>query len=246
MIDIRNLSKTFGELKAVNQVSFRAEKGEICGVLGPNGAGKSTLFKMLMGLLQPDDGEIIIGQKPVVYGDSSYKRKIGFSPEAPVFYEYLTAAQFLDFISAARRVPPEIREDEIKKWVTFFNLDAKVDDLVKNCSHGMRRKISLIAALVGEPPILILDEATNGLDPESSFRFKTYLREYAEKGGTALFSTHIIEVVEHLCDRILVMGRGRIIKTLRKEEWLSLRKHGGSLEQEFIQWVKNDDESELS
>lgn len=239
MIVVEDLQKYFGQVKAVDAVSFSVAKGELCGLLGPNGAGKSTLFKMLMGLLKADAGNFQIAKEPVAYGETAYKSKIGYAPENPVFYEYLTGLQFLNFIAAARAVPVEIRNSEIERWFDFFDLTPKANELIIHYSQGMRRKLSLSAAFLGEPEILILDEATNGLDPESSFKVKKYFREFCQNGGTILFSTHIIEVVEHLCDRIIILHKGNKLTELVRKQWQGLRETGSSLENEFIKLVQN-------
>lgn len=238
MITAQDLQKSFGETKAVDAVSFSVRKGELCGLLGPNGAGKSTIFKMLMGLLKPDAGLFRIGEKTILYSDTEYKSKVGYAPESPVFYEYLTGQQFLEFIAAAKAIPIEKRQADIDHWLAFFDLRTKSDELVNNYSQGMRRKLSLSAAFLGKPEILILDEATNGLDPESSYKAKKYFREFCSNGGTILFSTHIIEIVEHLCDRIIILHKGKKLKELERNDWQDLRKTGSSLEHEFIHLVQ--------
>jgi ABC-2 type transport system ATP-binding protein len=237
MLLIKNLSKTFETIQALREVSFFIEKGALCGLLGPNGAGKSTLFKIIMGLLAPDAGEVVLAEEQIVFGATEYKRKIGYAPEAPIFYEYLTGLEFLHFIATAKGIPRATREPQIQSWLAFFDLTEKAGELIKGYSHGMRRKISLSAAMIGAPEILLLDEATNGLDPESSFKFKNYLREFCERGGTVLFSSHIIETVEHLCDRLIVLHRGQVRREMQREEWQELRQRGSSLEQEFIAMV---------
>jgi ABC-2 type transport system ATP-binding protein len=166
MITIKNLSKSFEHIQALNDVSFMVEKGSLCGLLGPNGAGKSTLFKILMGLLAPDDGEIELIGTHVTFGESEYKRQIGYAPETAILYEYLTGHEFLQFIATAKQLPPALREEQIQHWLAFFDLTAKANELIKGYSHGMRRKISLSAALLGAPAILLFDEATNfGYNP---------------------------------------------------------------------------------
>ncbi|HEX9972660.1 MAG TPA: ABC transporter ATP-binding protein, partial [bacterium] len=180
MISVQNLSKSFGTLQAIDRVTFTIEQGILCGLVGPNGAGKSTLFKLLMGMLEPDTGSIQIANETIHFGDTDYKNKIGFVPENPALYDYLTGSEFLAFITAAKKLPVANRQPEIQKWFDFFQLTAKSGELIKNYSHGMRRKISLCSALIGSPAILLLDEATNGLDPESSFKFKEYLKTYCQ------------------------------------------------------------------
>lgn len=234
MIIIQNLSKSFQPVQALQNVTLAVRRGELCGLLGPNGAGKSTLFKIVMGLLAPDAGEIVIAGEPIHFGEVEYKRRMGFAPESPVLYEYLTGREFLNFIAAAKRLAMQQREGEIAKWLDFFELATKADEFILEYSHGMRRKISLCAAFLGHPDILMLDEATNGLDPESSYRLKEYLREFCKQGGTVLFSSHIIETIEHLCDRIIILHQGRVLQEMRHEEWEDFRRHGSSLEKEFM------------
>lgn len=238
MINIKNLSKAFAQLQALKDVSFSIEKGALCGLLGPNGAGKSTLFKIIMGLLAPDTGTITLADESIAFGATAYKRKIGYAPEAPGLYEYLTGREFLNFIAAAKEVARPTREQQIQHWLSFFDLTDKAGELITGFSQGMRRKISLAAAMLGNPEILFLDEATNGLDPESSFKFKNYLREFCGRGGTVLFSSHIIETVEHLCDRLIILHRGQVWREMQRRDWQELRQQGSSLEQEFIAMVQ--------
>lgn len=240
MVKIIKVNKSFGSVRALDQVSLSLEPGILCGLVGPNGAGKTTLFKILIGLLEADSGRIIIDGEEIKFGDTDFKSKIGYAPETPILYEYLTGYELLHFIAAAKRVADKERDDEIRKWLEFFDLTSKGNELIKNYSHGMRRKISLAAALIGEPPILFLDEATNGLDPESSFKFKAYLKLYCQKGGIVLFSSHIIETVEHLCDRMIILHQGKIRQELYRNEWEGLRGKDSSLEELFIQLVKTE------
>jgi ABC-2 type transport system ATP-binding protein len=239
-IEITSLCKSFEKVQAVRDASFSVEKGELCGLLGPNGAGKSTLFKMLVGLLQPDAGEITLDGNVATFGEVEHKRVIGYAPETALLYEYLTAVEFLGFIAAAKEIPKALRKDQIDHWLSFFELTEKAADLVLGYSQGMRRKLSLSAALLGAPRILLLDEATNGLDPESSYRLKEYLRNFCKDGGTVLFSSHIIETVEHLCDRLIILHQGRVIREMRRPEWEALRHQGTSLEQEFVAIVRTE------
>lgn len=238
MIIVEHICKSFDTVPALNDVSFSIEAGALCGLVGPNGAGKSTLFKLLMGLLELDSGQIKIAGVTINFGETCYKSRIGYAPEAPILYDYLTGVEFLHFIAAAKRLPEKLKQSEIKKWIDFFDLSSKAGELIKNYSHGMRRKISLCAAMIGSPSILLLDEATNGLDPESSFKFKNYLKTYCQQGGTVLFSSHIIETVEHLCDRIIILHQGKIRQELERNNWEGLREQGSSLERLFIALVQ--------
>ena len=241
MIIVEDINKSFETVQTLNNVSFSIDSGELCGLVGPNGAGKSTLFKILVGLLELDSGKIKIAGETINFGDTSYKSQIGYAPEAPILYDYLTGIEFLYFVAAAKRINENLKKNEIKKWIDFFDLSSKTGELIKNYSHGMRRKMSLCAALIGSPNILLLDEATNGLDPESSFKFKNHLKTYCQNGGTILFSSHIIETVEHLCDRIIILHQGKIRRKLDQNEWEGLRKQDSSLEQLFISLVQECD-----
>ncbi|MFZ5518980.1 MAG: ABC transporter ATP-binding protein [Candidatus Zhuqueibacterota bacterium] len=240
MIQIDLIDKYFENVQALKNITLKIDAGQLCGLLGLNGAGKSTLFNMLMGILEPDSGSFRIAGQPITFGETGYKQIVGYAPENPLLYDYLTGAEFLQFITAARKVPQVKRRKEIDRWLDFFNLTSKRNDLIKNYSQGMRRKMSICAALVGEPKILFLDEATNGLDPESSYQFKSYLKQFCTAGGTVLFSSHIIETVEHLCDRIIILHQGKILKELIRQEWEDLRAQNSSLEQLFIGLVKDE------
>jgi ABC-2 type transport system ATP-binding protein len=241
MISLKNISKSFGTVQALSDISFSIEAGSLCGLVGPNGAGKSTLFKILMGLLDSDTGTIEIANETINFGDTFYKNRIGYASENPILYNYLTGLEFLHFVASAKRIAPSARQTEVQQWIKFFDLSAKSAELIKNYSHGMRRKIILASALIGSPPILLLDEATNGLDPESSFKFKEFLKKFCNEGGTVLFASHIIETVEHLCDRIIVLHQGKLRKELNREEWQGLREQSSSLEQLFISLVRGGD-----
>ena len=237
MISIKNISKKFDKVQALESVTFDIARGELCGLVGANGAGKSTLFNILMGLLEPDRGEVYLDGKRVNFGDFAYKKDVGYAPENPALYEYLSGSDFLNFIAAAKKIPHSTRKTEIHKGISFFKLEDKADELIINYSHGMRRKMSLCAALLGEPKLLLLDEATNGLDPITSYDLKEYLRNFCATGGTIIFSTHIIETLEHLCDRIIILHQGKVLRTMIRDEWQKLADQGTSLEQQFIKLI---------
>jgi ABC-2 type transport system ATP-binding protein len=238
MIKINKLSKSFQNVNALAHVSFKVSRGELCGLLGPNGAGKSTLFKILMGLLESDAGQISIQNQAIQYGDYHYKQNLGYAPENPVLYEYLTGYEFLKFVAEAKNLPLQRQDAEINHWLTFFKMPEKANELITNYSNGMRRKISLSAALLGRPSILLLDEATNGLDPESSYQLKCHFQTFCQSGGTVVFSSHIIETVEKLCDRVIILHQGQVLKELNREQWQPLQKDGQTLEQIFINLIR--------
>lgn len=238
MIEIKNISKNFDGLVALKQVSLQVPAGELCGLVGPNGAGKTTLFKIMINQIAADEGEISIGNQPVAFGDVAYKQMLGYAPEIPALYDYLTGYEFLNFIGRAKQLDTRECRQEAEKWLSFFKLETKSGVLIANYSQGMRRKISLSAALMGQPQLLLLDEATNGLDPETSYYFKNYLREYCRNGGTVLFASHIIETIENLCDRLLILNQGKILQEMHRTEWENLPQQGTSLERLFIELIQ--------
>ena len=219
MIELVGVTKSYGPVHAVAGVSFRLEPGSLCGLLGRNGAGKSTLFKMLVGLVPGDGGELRVNGLAVPFGELAFRRQVGYVPENELLDDYLTVQEFLEFIAAIREIPAAERAADIDRWLTFFQLTDKRHALLIECSQGMRRKTSLAAAFLGRPRLLLLDEAMNGLDPESRAALKVELKSFCAGGGTVLFSTHVLETVEGLCDRVLILVRGRIARDLRPGDW---------------------------
>lgn len=232
MIALHGVEKSYDRLRALQGVSFRLGPGSLCGLLGHNGAGKSTLFKILVGLVEPDAGRLEVMGRPTPFGDAAFKRSIGYVPENDLLDDYLTVAEFLDFVAAVRDVPAAERAIDIPRWLEFFELGPKRDALLLECSHGMRRKVGLAAALLGRPRLLLLDEAMNGLDPESRARLKLELKAFCAGGGTVLFSTHVLETVETLCDRVLILAEGKLLRELVAGEWSA--SGPGSLEGLFL------------
>ncbi|HEX7881032.1 MAG TPA: ABC transporter ATP-binding protein [Candidatus Eisenbacteria bacterium] len=231
MITITGLSKSYGAVRALSDVSFTLAPGQICGLLGRNGAGKSTLIRILVGLLPPDAGSLQVDGKPVPFGDITLRRAIGYVPESELLDDFLTVRQFLEFVAAIRELPIAERRADIDRWLAAFRLTDKADALLVECSHGMRRKTSMAGALLGRPRLLLLDEALNGLDPESRVVMRGVLRDFAAGGGTALFSTHVLETAETICDRALIIVRGKIARDLPSDAW---RGAPGTLEREFL------------
>lgn len=213
MIDIQNISKSYnkGSVKAVDKLDLKVNKGEIFGFIGPNGAGKTTTIKMIVGLLNPDEGTVFIDGTDISKDPIGAKRKIGYVPDSPNLYDRLTGMEYLNFMADVYQVPADLRAKRIEYYLDMFDLKDAGSDLIKSYSHGMKQKIALTGALIHDPAVWILDEPMVGLDPKSAHLLKTQMREHCDKGNTVFFSTHILEVAEKLCDRIGIINRGKLV-----------------------------------
>ena len=211
-LDVSGVSKTYGPVVALSSVSFSVAAGEIVGLLGPNGAGKSTTMKAVLGLVAPDSGEIRLFGRAVPDDPVGLKRQIGYVPEAPALYEFLTGAEYLDFVSDMYGLDRSTRAERIRQFLTGFELTGHENSLISGYSQGMKQKVALIAALAHRPRLLVLDEPLNGLDPRSARVTKDLIRNLAAHDGVAvLFSTHVLEIAQAICDRIVILDRGRVL-----------------------------------
>jgi len=212
IVEAKSISKDYGEVKALSNLDLNVVPGEIYGLLGPNGAGKSTLIKIIAGLVAPTSGSIrVMGQDPSI-DPLGVKSRIGYVSENSTLYDSLTPRDFFEFISSIRKTDPRLASERIKALAPVFGLDQFYDSPIATLSMGTKQKISLIAALLHEPPLLLLDEPLNGLDARSSRIVKDIISLHAKKtGGAVLFSTHIMEVAEHVCDRIGIIYQGKIV-----------------------------------
>jgi ABC-2 type transport system ATP-binding protein len=236
MIEIRNVSKSYnkGAVKAVDSLNFEVKPGEIFGFLGPNGAGKTTTIKMMVGLLNPDEGSIIFNGIDIQKNPIEVKKNIGYVPDNPDVYDRLTGIEYLNFMADVYQVPEEKRKERIQFFLEMFELTDAASDLIKSFSHGMKQKIVLTGALIHDPSYWVLDEPMVGLDPRSSHLLKEYMRKHCDKGNTVFFSTHILEVAEKLCDRIGIIHRGKLIAIGTMEE-LRQGDKADSLESIFLE-----------
>ncbi|MCT1795388.1 ABC transporter ATP-binding protein [Helcococcus kunzii] len=235
MIEVKNLRKVFGDKVAVNNISFDVRKGEILGFLGPNGAGKTTTINMIVGLLEPNAGEISIEGIDAINDSYEAKKKIAYLPDNPEVYENMTGRKFVNFIGNIFEVPKELIEERTKEYANLFDLTPDLDDLISSYSHGMKQKIALISALVHDPEVLILDEPMVGLDPKSSFNLKEIFKQRCKENKSVFFSSHVMEVVEKICDRIIIINKGNIIAQGTIEELKEHSNYKGDLEQLFLE-----------
>ena len=209
MIKLRNLTKIYGKLMAVDHIDLDVGNGEIFGFLGPNGAGKTTTIRMMAGLLQPTEGTALIGGFDIQRDPLKAKSITGFIPDRPFLYDKLTAAEFMYFTASLYDVPDPRRT--IGELLDQFGLNDWVNELIENFSHGMKQRLVMAAALLHEPNVLIVDEPMVGLDPRGARLVKDIFRALASKGVTVFMSTHTLEIVEQMCDRVAIINHGRII-----------------------------------
>lgn len=235
MINIENLSKSFGDKLALDNLNLKVKRGEIFGFLGPNGAGKTTTIKMIVGMLKQDKGHILIDGIDTLKDPIEAKKKFAFVPDNPDVYETMTGRQYLNFIGDIFEISLDKREENIKKYQEIFEMEENLDLLISSYSHGMKQKIVLMGALIHEPDLLILDEPMVGLDAKSSFRLKNIMRQLCDSGKSVFFSTHVMEVAEKVCDRIAIINKGKLIAVGSLEEIKNQADDEGSLEKIFLE-----------
>ena len=239
MIEIKNVSKTYNDnIKAIDNLNLKINDGEIVGFIGLNGAGKTTAIKMMTGILVPDTGTITINGYDIVKDSLKAKQIIGYIADNPDMFLKLTGIEFINFIADIYKVPVTIRKKRIKLFGERFGLSDVLDKPMQGYSHGTRQKMMVVAALVHDPAVWILDEPLIGLDPTSAFELKKMMREHADKGNAVFFSTHVLEVAEKLCDRIAIIDKGKIVFVGTLKE-LKDKYDKKDLEKLFMEVIKN-------
>ena len=218
MLKIEHLTKSYGEKKAVDDLSLHIQKGEIYGFIGHNGAGKTTTIKACCGSLQFDTGEIYVNGISVRKKPLDCKKQIAYIPDNPDLYEYMSGIQFLNFIADIFRVGQAERQGRIHKYADLFELTGDLAQPVSAYSHGMKQKLAIISALIHDPKLVIMDEPFVGLDPKAAHLLKGIMREICDQGGAIFFSTHVLEVAEKLCDKVAIIKNGKLIKSGTMEE----------------------------
>ena len=218
MLDIKNLTKTYGDKKAVDNLTLHIAPGEICGFIGHNGAGKTTTLKSVAGILQFDEGEITIGGRSVKTEPLECKRQIAYIPDNPDIYEFMTGIQYLNFIADIFGINEMKRKERIEKYAQLFELTDDLTAAVASYSHGMKQKLAVISAWIHNPKLIILDEPFVGLDPKAAHLLKEMMKEACSEGSAIFFSTHVLEVAEKLCDKVAFIKGGRLIRSGSMEE----------------------------
>src|SRR3989442_2032747 len=210
-LEATSLAKSFGTTRAVDHLAFALGRGEILGLLGPNGSGKSTTMKMILGILKPDSGSAKVYGRDVLTDPIGVKEVSGYVPETPQLSEFLSGVEYLDFVGYMYGMGPAAKKERIGQFLKALELEGHENDMISGYSQGMKQKITITAALMNKPKLLVVDEGLNGLDPRSAKIVKDLLRELAREGGAILFSTHILEIAEAICDRVLIMHRGNLL-----------------------------------
>jgi ABC-2 type transport system ATP-binding protein len=236
MLKIENLTKSYGEKKAVDSLSLHIEKGEIYGFIGHNGAGKTTTLKAATGILNFDMGEIYVDGVSVRNDPIACKKKIAYIPDNPDLYEFMTGIKYLNFICDIFGIGTAERGERIRKYAGLFELTESLGQPISSYSHGMKQKLAIISALIHEPKLIIMDEPFVGLDPKASHLLKEIMRDICARGGAIFFSTHVLDVAEKLCDKVAIIKGGKLIKSGTMEEV----KGDTSLETVFLELEEDD------
>lgn len=237
MLKIEHLTKTYGDKKAVDDLSLEIAPGQIYGFIGHNGAGKTTTIKACCGLLNFDSGNISICGHSIKNEPLEAKKNIAYIPDNPDLYDFMSGIKYLNFIADIYSVPKNKREENIKKYADMFGITANLAQKVSSYSHGMKQKLAIIAALIHEPKLLIMDEPFVGLDPMAAHSVKEIMREMCEKGCAIFFSTHVLEVAEKLCDHIAIIKDGKLLLSGATKDVMG----EASLEDVFLELEERDD-----
>lgn len=218
MLNIQHLTKTYGDKKAVDDLSLHIAPGEIYGFIGHNGAGKTTTLKASVGILRFDSGEISVGGISVKDNPVACKKQMAYIPDNPDIYEYMSGIKYLNFIADIFEVGSDLRQERIKKYADMFEITADLAQPVSAYSHGMKQKLAIISAWIHDTKLIIMDEPFVGLDPKAAHLLKGMMREKCEEGGAIFFSTHVLEVAEKLCDKVAIIKNGVLIRSGTMDE----------------------------
>ena len=241
MISIKNVSKSYNQKnKIINNLNLEIKNGEIFGFLGPNGAGKTTTIKMITGILEIDQGEILINKINIEKNPIEAKKQFGFVPDNPDMFLKLKGIEYLNFMADVYEVSSEDRKKRIEELATLFEIKNELNNKIQSYSHGMRQKIIIISSLLHRPNNWIIDEPMTGLDPKATYELKNIMRQIANQNKTVFFSTHILDVAEKLCDRIGIINKGKLIFVGTLEEMKKELKENNSLEELYMEITKND------
>ena len=236
MLEIKNLTKTYGTKKAVDNLSLTVKDGELCAFIGKNGAGKTTTIKCVCGIIDFDNGEIIVNGKNIKQEPLDAKQTFAYIPDNPSMYDFMTAISYLNFVCDIYKVNKKDRRERIEMYASLFEIKENLGQEISSFSHGMKQKLAIISALVHNPKLIILDEPFVGLDPTSTHKLKNIMKDLTKLGVSIFFSTHILEVAEKLCDHVIILNDGKIVKQGTMKEVLG----DESLENIFLELNENE------
>jgi ABC-2 type transport system ATP-binding protein len=245
MLELRNVCKSYSTISAVENITFTARPGEITGYLGANGSGKSTTMKLITGLIEMDSGEILFEGRPIQQDIQSYKRRLGYVPEEPHLYTHLSGLEYLEMVAQLRDLPSKAAAECIDGMLHLLSLHADRDLSISSYSKGMRQKVLLIAALLHNPDLILLDEPFSGLDVGTSLVLRSLIQELATRGKVVLFSSHELETVQRICSHVVILHRARIVADDSIEHLQSLMSLS-SLEEIFSQLAVEQDATSIS
>ena len=231
MLQIQHLTKSYGDKKAVDDLTLHIAPGEIYGFIGHNGAGKTTTLKACAGILPFEAGQILIAGQDMKAQPLDCKQQMAYSPDNPDLYEFMSGIRFLNFIGDVFRVEPTVRRERIHKYAQMLEIEGDLAQPLSAFSHGMKQKLALIAAWIHEPKLILMDEPFVGLDPKAAHLLKELMHEHCDKGGAIFFSTHVLDVAEKLCDKVAIIKEGRLIASGSMQEV----KGNASLEDVFLE-----------
>ncbi|NMP37614.1 MAG: ABC transporter ATP-binding protein [Clostridiales bacterium] len=236
MLEIKNLTKTFGDKKAVDDLTLSINSGEIYAFIGHNGAGKTTTIKCVAGILGFDSGEILVDGVSVKQNPLECKKKLAYIPDNPDLYDFMSGIKYLNFVADIFSIPKKEREERIAKYADMLSLTSDLAQPVASYSHGMKQKLAIISALIHTPKLMLLDEPFVGLDPQAAHTLKQLMRELCDAGSAIFFSTHVLEVAEKLCDKVAIIRGGKLVVSGSMDEV----KGDESLEDVFLELVNED------
>jgi len=241
-LEMHSVKKNFGAIMAVKDLTLTVSQGTVHGLLGPNGSGKSTTMKMILGLLRPDAGNIKVYGVDVMSNPLHVKSMVGYVPESPRLYEFLTGLEYLDFVADVQNLPPDIKKERVTEFLDALELEGRENEMISGYSHGMKQKIAIIGALLHRPKLLIMDEPLTGLDPRSARIVKDLIQKLSAEMVTTIFSTHVLEIAEAMCDRITILYQGDVlaegtVPELRERAGMP----GSSLEDLFLKLTGSGD-----
>ncbi|MBN2490670.1 MAG: ABC transporter ATP-binding protein [Planctomycetes bacterium] len=244
LLETRGLTRRFGDFTAVRGLDLCVRRGEVFAFLGPNGAGKTTTIRMLMGLLQPTEGEARVAGLDCFSDRAQVTRRVGYLPDDPVFYDYLTGAEIVQFVGEMHGFRRAALRERARPLVALLGLEDALGEYAVNYSRGMRKKLGMICALLHDPELLILDEPTSGLDPMASRTLHRLIRQRTQDGRSVFFSTHLLDQAERLCDRVAILYRGASVACGSLDELRAARGAGGSLEEVFFAVTEGEAEAD--